>query len=499
MAGKAECLVIGGGIGGLAASIHLAAAGYAVKLLEKNDHLGGKCDRLEKDGFHFDLGPSVLTLPFVLDELFQSVGKDRRDYLEIEPVEPGCSYFFSDGSRFDTPGTMEAFEQAIAEHFPGEINGFRRFRRYITRLWEVSGPAFLFHPPGWQAIKSIPWTKAFRALPDFLPGRMEPRLRRYFRDPRLIQLFSRFATYNGSSPFQTPAIFNVIAYAELAFGSWRCRGGMYALIRALAALAEDLGVQIQTSTEVAQIQFDPKGRATGISLPDGSHMKSHAVVCNQDAAQGLAGTLMAEHSLHQKWSKRIESMQASSSGFVLLAALKNRHPDLSCHNVFFPADYRTEFQSLFKKPEPLDDPTLYISRPSAKEPKLAPPGKEGWFILVNAPSLQKFANWTESDYANKIMDRLSQHYPIAANEIEWTHHHGPQFFAQSYRAWHGSLYGPSSNHLRQAFFRFQNRNQNSPGVFFAGGSAHPGGGIPLALLSGNFAARACISFLPPPK
>jgi len=184
---RTDSLVIGGGIGGLSAAIRLASRGHRVLLCEKNSHTGGKCDFCEKDGFHFDLGPSVLTLPFVLDEVFRLVGKDRRDYLEIEAVEPGCSYFFGDGSRFDAPGMFDDFEQAIADNFPSEIDGFRRFRAHVSRLWEVSGPAFLFHPPGWATLRSIPWQRALRGMLDFMPGRMEPRLRRYFRDPRLIQ------------------------------------------------------------------------------------------------------------------------------------------------------------------------------------------------------------------------------------------------------------------------------------------------------------------------
>lgn len=492
---SADCLVIGGGIGGLAAAIRTAARGRKVIICEKNDHLGGKCDFRSRDGFHFDIGPSVLTLPFVLDDLFQSVGADRRDFLEIEPVEPGCSYFFGDGSRFDAPGTMDDFEQAVAEIFPSEIDGFIRFRAYVRRLWEVSGPAFLFHPPGMAAARSIPWLRALRALPDFLPGRMEPRLRRYFRDPRLLQLFSRFATYNGSDPFQTPAIFNVVAYAELAFGSWRCRGGMTALIRALEQLASRVGVQVRTNAEVSRVLFNPEKRVTGALLSDGSSIAAKSIVCNQDAAQARAGPLLAEHPRHLSWKRKLANQEASSSGFVVLAALRNSHPDLSCHNVFFPKEYRAEFDSLFDRPRPLEDPTLYISRPSSLDSELAPAGKEGWFVLVNAPSLQKFQDWSEEKYAQHVLARIEERYPPCKGNVEWTLFHGPAFYRDSYHAWHGSLYGPSSNPLRQAFLRFPNRDRHCRGLFFAGGSAHPGGGIPLTLLSGGFAAEYCDNFL----
>ncbi len=488
-------LVIGAGIGGLAAAIRLSAAGRSVRLLEKNAHPGGKCDRLVRDGFHFDLGPSVLTLPFLLDELFEAAGRRREDYLEIEPVEPGCSYFFPDGFRFDAPGTMDAFEAAVAEAFPAEIDGFRRFRAHIARIWEVGGPAFLFHPPGPAALRSIPLGKAVRALPDLLPGRMHARLRRFFRDPRLIQLFARFATYNGSDPYRTPATFNVVAHAELAFGSWRCRGGMFALPRALDRLAGETGVERLYDTEVARVRFDRAGRPAGAETTDGGFHAARAVVCNRDAVAARAGRLLAGHPASARWRRRAEKGEASGSGFVLLAALGERCPDLSCHNVFFSDDYPAEFDGLFGRPRPLENPTIYVSRPAGAEPGLAPPGKEGWFVLVNAPSLQGCGEWDVDGYAARLLGRLRSAGGLRPERIEWTYAHGPAYYEERYGSWFGSLYGMSSNPIRQAFLRVPNRPRSTPGLFFAGGSAHPGGGIPLVLLSGRFAAEACGSFL----
>lgn len=491
---QADAIVVGAGIGGLSAAIRLALQGRSVRLFEKNNHPGGKCDHLQRDGFHFDLGPSVLTLPFLIDELFSEAGKDRRDYLEIEPVEPGCSYFFPDGSRFDAPGTMDDFEAAVADSFPGEIEGFRRFRAYVQRLWEVSGPAYLFHSPGLKALGAIPWLKALRALPDLIPGRMHNRLRRYFKDPRLIQLFARFATYNGSDPYRTPATFNVVAHAELAFGSWRCRGGMFALPRALDQLAKECGVDCRYGTAVKQVAF--KGnQITGVETEDGTFHPSKSVICNQDAITARTGELLAAHPRAGRWEKRARSMEASSSGFVLLAALSRRHPELACHNVFFSADYPSEFDGLFRKARPLEDPTIYISRPAGAEPTLAPEGKEGWFVLVNAPSLQEFSSWDQSAYSEKLLSLLQQRCGLTSDEVEWTHSHGPEFYRDSYGAWHGSLYGTSSNPMRQAFLRMANGPKDSNGLFFSGGSAHPGGGIPLVLLSGKLSAESCLSFL----
>lgn len=490
-----DAIVVGAGIGGLAAAIRLAAAGRSVRLLEKNPGPGGKCDVLERDGYRFDLGPSVLTLPFLLDDLFAAAGKDRRDFLGIEPVEPGCSYFFADGSRFDAPGTIDDFEAAVAETFPGEIDGFRRFRAHIARLWEVSGPAFLYHRPGPSALRAIPWTRALRALPDLLPGRMHDRLRRFFRDPRLIQLFARFATYNGSDPYRAPATFNVVAHAELAFGSWRCAGGMGALPRALDRLAGECGVERRYQTEAARVRFDGRARPIGVETADGEFLPSRSVVCNQDAVAARTGALLADHPRAPRWRKAAERAEASSSGFVLLAALRRRHPELSSHNVFFSGDYPAEFDGLFGRARPLEDPTLYVSRPAGSEPSLAPAGTEGWFVLVNTPSLQGFADWDESAYAERLLGRLRERCGLEPDEVAWTHAHGPAFYRDRYHAWHGALYGKSSNRYGQAFLRVPNRPPRAKGLFFAGGSAHPGGGIPLVLLGGTFAAESCAAFL----
>ncbi|MEM0966675.1 MAG: phytoene desaturase family protein [Verrucomicrobiota bacterium] len=490
-----DCIVIGGGIGGLAAAIRLASEGKKVTIIEKNAHLGGKCDYLVRDGFHFDLGPSVLTLPFLLDELFAAAGRLREDYLAIEPVEPGCSYFFADGTRFDAPGTMDDFQKAIAEAFPSEIDGFRKFREHLQRLWEVSGPAYLFNPLGIKTLQSIPLRKAIRALPDLIPAKMENRLQKFFKDPRLIQLFSRFATYNGSDPKRTPATFNVVAHAELAFGSWRCAGGMYALIRALTKLAKELGVEVMTNTEVDRIDFRPDGSLDGVLTREGSKIKSPFVVCNQDAATAWSGSLLSQSRFSPRKSHRAAKIESSSSGFVFLAALNRKHEELACHNVFFSSDYDREFRDLFGPGQPLQNPTIYVSRPSCKDPSLAPEGKEGWFVLINAPSLQAFEHWDEREYAKAVTSQLVERCGLAEEEIEWIHFHGPRFYHEQYSAWNGSLYGPSSNTMRQGFLRFPNSSRRIDGLAFCGGSAHPGGGIPLVLLSGKFAATACSSYL----
>lgn len=492
-----DIVIIGAGLGGLSAAIHAAATGKSVAVLEKKPHPGGKCDFYRRDGFQLDTGPSVLTLPHVLDDLFTAAGRDRRDYLEIKEVHPGCRYYFADGTVFDAPGRMEDFAEALSNQFPGEIDGFRRFQREIGALWVVSGPAFLNHPFDLGLLKRIPWATALRHAWSFRPGSMQKRLQSFFRDPRLITLFSRFATYNGSDPRLTPATFNVIAHAELAFGSWHCRGGMYALVQAISKLAQEIGVELFADWPVESVTREAAGSGFRLESRGGNPpVFAEKVICNADALTALEGPLLAAIAGRESECRRRIHKPASSSGFVLLMGIARKFPSLACHNVFFPKEYDQEFEQLFTRPQPLSDPTIYISVPARAEPALAPPGQEGWFVLANAPSLEKFRDWNEAAYAESLIGLLKQRVSgLGDDDILWTHHHGPQFFSDSYGAWHGSLYGSASNNTLAAFRRVPNRSRLKD-IYFCGGSAHPGGGIPLVLLSGRHAARAACGISP---
>lgn len=488
-------IIVGGGIGGLAAATILASKGQSVCLLEKNRTLGGKCDAINQEGYHFDLGPSVLTLPHYLEELFTLAGKNLSDYMTIEPVEPGCRYFFNDGSSFDAPGTLDSFEKAVASSFPSEIKGFRSFRKYIEALWKISGPAFLENPPLWPALRAIPWGKALHHALDLRPRSMMSKLDQYFSDDRLKQLFGRFATYNGSSPYQAHANFNVIAYAELAFGSWRCRGGMSNIIVALERLARDSGVELKTACPVSLVNFDQSGRATGVQIEDGTKIAAKAVVINQDALTSLTSSMLSGHPMHHKWKQTWARREPSSSAFVLLLALNGKHPDLACHNVFFSGNYQREFEDLFTKPTELKEPTVYVSVPAHAEDHLAPPGCEGWFVLVNAPSLQSYRYENPEKYADLLIEILLERTSLRKEEILWSKTMAPDFYQERYQAHHGSLYGMSSNRILDAFLRAPINPRAAPGIFFCGGSAHPGGGIPLVVKSGYFAANACLKYM----
>ncbi len=489
-----QTVVIGAGLGGLAAALRLRAKGHFVTVLEQSEFAGGKCGIYERDGFRFDTGPSVLTLPAVLADLFHACGKRLEDYCQLEAVEPGCRYFFSDGMCFDAPGTLEGFRAAIAEHFPAERHNFDRYARYTRQLWDISGPVFLNNPLALRTLLRVPWGRLLRGALALAPVTMHRANRYFFKDPRLIQLFDRYATYNGSDPYRTPATFNVISHVELAFGSWRCVGGMYALVESLVQLCQERGVDVRLRTAVERIAFGRGNRLQGVHLRNSGFIPADSVVVNADAVSALTGPLFSEHSQQKRWHKRFARTEVSGSGFVVLAAIKHNQAKIAAHNVFFSDDYPREFREQFAKPgQALSKPTVYLHRMhGTPERPAAPAGMDGWFLLLNAPSLDRFSDWEEqkNTITDAALNTLQSHrIDFSATDVLWRQIRTPEFFESRLSAWHGSLYGPASNHPLAAFFRVKNSLQKGS-IAFAGGSAHPGGGIPLVLLSGQQAANS---------
>lgn len=486
---RRHTVIIGAGLGGLAAACRLGAAGRRVTVVEREPGPGGKCNAVDWQGYRFDTGPSVLTLPFLLDELFAACGRRREEHLRLEPVEPGCRYFFPDGSRFDAPGTLPALREAVAAAFPEELRGFDRFAAYIRRLWDISERHFLRARPGLGTLRRLTRADVRNAPALLRPGSLDAAVRAHFRDPRLIQLFDRFATYNGSDPHRTPSAFNVIAYAEFGYGSWRCAGGMRALPAALHALAASLGVEFRFGEAAETVIVDASGRTRGVATTRGE-VECSSVIVNQDAVAAMTGALLERHPRAAGWRRRFASAEPSSGGYVVLLALQGGYPHLATHNVIFTPDYAREFRELFQERRPLGDPTLYISIPCRAEPGLAPAGGEGWFVLVNAPVLDDASVWNER-YADFLEERLRRGpAQLGAKAVLRRWVLAPPDFERRFGAWRGSLYGPSSNNLFAAFRRVPNRAGG--GLYFAGGSAHPGGGIPLVLLSGQQAAEAVL-------
>jgi phytoene desaturase len=480
-------LVVGAGLGALSGAIRLAKMGFEVELFEKNAEPGGKMNEARLGNYRFDTGPSLLTMPFVIDELFTFAGFSRSAMLDIQPVEPICRYFFPDGARLDTSSDVELMQRAIAAMSRKDAAAYTRFLNYAAKIYKLTTDIFLFssiHEPG-----NLLRPKNLRTLLQI--HRLDPfrtvheAVSRYFTDARLVQLFDRYATYNGSNPYQAPATLNVIPYVEHGLGSYYIRGGMYRLVEAMVEIARRLGITIHLSRAVEKILHDGK-RVTGLQA-GGEKIFGDYVLCGQDV-------VVAHNQLIEGFpikTEKLNRLEPSCSGLVFLWAVNKKHPAVLEHNIFFSADYRREFTQIFDERRPPHDPTIYLAITSKTDPSHAPAGGENWFVLLNMPYLTERVDWAvETSRAREIVFRKLRHFGFdVENHIQDERSITPEDFYKRYLSNRGSIYGISSNSRSTAFKRPANRSRELEGLYFAGGSAHPGGGIPLVLLSGKIAAE----------
>lgn len=477
-----NAIIIGAGLGGLAAAIRLAKTGFSVTVLEKNESVGGKVNLVAAGGYKFDTGASLLTMRRVLAELFEFAGKRVEDYLEIVPLDPICRYFWSDGSRFDASSNLPETENEIGKFAPSDVENFRNFLADAKRKYEVAEKTFLAH-----SLNDLPRLLRPKYFADLLAissmQTLDTHVKKYFQSPKLRQLFNRFATYNGSSPFQTPATFALIPYVEFGLGAWYVRGGMYEIPQALAKLASELNVEIKTNVEVEKILVENK-TAVGVRLKNGAELKSDYVIANSDAVETYRNLIDAKN-------PRIENLEPSSSGFVLLLGARKQFPALAHHNIFFADDYEAEFDAIFKDLRPARNPTIYVSATTRTDPTQAPAGHENLFVLVNAPYTAAQTDWEKEkrNYRDLIIRKLEAFgLDDLENSIDFEQVITPADFESKYRANRGSIYGVSSNGIFSAFLRPPNKARKIENLYFAGGATHPGGGIPLVLISGKLAA-----------
>ncbi len=474
--------VIGGGLGGLSGAIYLARLGYQVDLYEQNQELGGKMDEWKSNGFRFDTGPSLLTMPFVIEDLLA----DLRDAVPFVPIEPVCRYFFPDSSILDTFVDREKMRNAVNAFSPQSAEQLDPFLKYSKRIYDITHDLFVTHPVHELSTlyKIKTWTSLLRFWQIDPFRTVHQSTKRFFDDDRLVQLFDRYATYNGSNPFQAPATLNIIPYVEFGLGSYYIKGGMIQLVHALEKLAKQLGVSIHLNSRVDRIEHN-KESVQGISL-DSTFIPYSNILCNADVVDTF------KHLLKDlKKKNSYENLEPSLSGMVFLWGIDRSFPQLAHHNIFFSDDYEQEFRQLFDhKTAPLD-PTVYISVTCKSDPQHAPEGNENWFVLVNMPYLTKDQDWSQLTVQTKktILCKLEKFGLDIKNHIVTEKQISPPDYQTRYGSNKGSIYGISSNSPSMAFRRPANRYKGLKGLYFAGGSAHPGGGIPLTLLSGRMAAE----------
>lgn len=474
--------IIGAGLGGLAASCLLAKKGHQVTILEKNGKAGGKINEINADGYRFDTGPSLLTMPFILEELFNTCGADIHQYLEIHALSPICRYFYPNGSQFDCFKDKGVNIAQIQEFAPEDVRAYEQFQEYSEQLYERTKEAFLFNPLyGISDVSSLNIMDFFR-IDAFKT--VSERIDQMFSSPELRKFFKRFTTYNGSSPFQAPATLNVIPHVELAMGGYYIEGGMYSLVQALTKLGEKLGVTLKYNTPVTRIVTEGE-EITGLRDSSGNRYPADLVVSNADAAETYLNFLEDDELSHFK-KQKISRLEPSCSGFVLLLGIDKVYNALLHHNIFFSKDYQHEFDQIFNAKVMPEDPTIYIANTSYTNPNHAPENGSNLFVLVNAPYLSKNYNWDEKKetYKQHIIRKLQMHgLTDLEDHIVFSKAITPRDFYQQYRSNKGSIYGTSSNSKFSAFMRPRNKCRSVKGLYLVGGSTHPGGGIPLVTLS----------------
>lgn len=486
VAAAKHVIVIGAGIGGLSAAIRLAAAGWRVTILEQNAQVGGKMSEWARDGFRWDTGPSVITMRHVFEELFASAGRKLEDYLTLQPVEPLTRYFYPDSTQFDVTNNLAEMTQRIAALDERDVEGYLAYLAYAARLHRITGSVFIYdQPPTLQSFARVPVTDWLKADPF---RTMQQAIQAHVHSPHLRQLLGRFATYVGGSPYEAPATLNVIAHVELNGGVWYPVGGIYAIARAMTTLATELGVEICTGQGVKAIEVK-NDKATGVLLSDGTSLTADAVLANVDVTTVYEKLLPTTPQTHARLQK-LKAYEPSCSGFILLLGVDKTHKQLAHHNIFFSRDYQREFQAIFKTRIPADDPTIYVAITSKSDPDHAPAGGENWFVLVNAPALTEDYDWSQQAqaYRNLILDRLADFGFDIRNHIRSETIFTPVDLQRMSGAYRGALYGPSANSKWTAFRRPHNRCPDIGGLYFAGGTTHPGGGVPMVTLSGKVAA-----------
>jgi 1-hydroxycarotenoid 3,4-desaturase len=484
--------VIGAGAGGLAAAVDLARSGVAVTLLEGASAVGGKIRQVQVAGAGIDAGPTVLTMRWVFDALFDDAGASLADHLTLHPTDLLARHAWNDAATLDLFADIDRSADAIAA-FAGsaEAAGYRSFCQRARRVYDMLEGPFIRSPR--PTVFSLAAATGLPSIRDISPFKsLWKALGEHFRDPRLQQLFGRYATYSGSSPFQAPATLMLIAHVEQR-GVWLVEGGMARLAQALSGLAAQLGATVRTGAPVAEITID-NGRANGVFLADGEYLQSDAVICNADCA-ALATGALGLGVTDAVPRPKLDGRSLSAVTWALSAATEGFC--LARHNVFFSGDYRAEFDDLFERGRLPREPTVYVCAQDRGEPNQQPGAEERLLVLVNAPpsgDVRGFNTMEIEQCATQTFGLLQRCGLTVHRRPQTTVVTTPMDFEGLFPATGGALYGQAV-HGSMAAFRRPGARSTVARLYLAGGSVHPGPGVPMAVLSGRLAAASVLQDL----
>jgi phytoene desaturase len=481
--------ILGAGIAGLAAAVRLRKAGFEVDVFEQADGPGGKLREKWMGDYRFDLGPSLFTLPQNVEELFELSGLNPSEYFSYKKLDHVCNYFFEDGTRFQVPSNTEDYIHQLCETFGEDKTTVEKFLKSSEEVYNITTPVFLKSELSLSSL--LRKKETFQAIMQLhklpISGTLFQKLQKTFKNPKTVQLFSRYATYNGSNPYSTPAMMMLIPHLENGIGAFIPEKGMFDISRSIHQLGERLGVSYHFNQKVESILIEDDA-VKGVVLREKT-IATQIVVSNIDI------TPTYRKLLGDKFSpEKILNQEKSSSALIFYWGIKGVFPELDVHNIFFAEDYKSEFDSIFNKKSLFHDPTVYINITSKVCKNDAPENCENWFVMINVPHLNG-QDWVELKHAAKqfILVKLQR---ILGRDIssliEQEEILDPQLIQDRTGSHLGSLYGNASNSTFSAFMRHQNHSKKLKGLYFCGGSVHPGGGVPLCLFSARLAAERII-------
>lgn len=480
-----RAIIIGAGIAGIATSLRLRKKGYQVDVFEANEYPGGKLTSFQKDGFRFDAGPSLFTLPHLVEELFELFGEDTTKYFQYKKKKVVCNYFWEDGERFSVDSDIKKFTNQASQQFGVDEEKIANYLNNSRKKYELTAPIFLeksLHKSSTYLSKTTLNSLLKMGVMDIFQNLNQTNNKK-LKEPHLVQMFDRYATYNGSSPYKTPGIMSMIPHLELAIGTFFPKGGMENISKSLFEFAEEQGVIFHFSKKVTRILVENK-KAVGIKVGNQRYY-SDLVISNMDIYSSYK-KLMPE----QKHPERILGQERSSSALIFYWGINRIFPELDLHNILFSKDYHKEFREIFENQNIDHDPTIYINITSKEEENDAPKGCENWFVMINTPgdfgqSWDQLISHAKKQIIKKInrILKIDLESLIISEEILT-----PQLIEKRTGSFRGSLYGAASNSKFAAFLRHPNFSSKIKDLYFCGGSVHPGGGIPLCLFSAKIVA-----------
>jgi len=485
---KQSVIIIGSGFGGLSAAIRLAAKGHRVTLFEKRDQLGGRAYQYEINGFRFDGGPTVITAPYMFDELFAIAGRRRTDYLDFTPLDPFYRIFDHTGRHFDYWRDEAQTVKEIERWNPTDVAGYQALNQQIGAIFDK------FYPYTEKPFQHL--TDLLKLLPDIV------RLRAFMgtysfigsaiRDDFLRRVFSFHPLLIGGNPFDTPSIFTLIMQFEKNWGVHYARGGTGAIVRALGRLLEELGVDLRLQAEVSEILVQGR-RVAGVRLADGTKQYADAVVCNSEVVHTYRHLIAARHRrVYPNW--RLDLMKQSLSLFVIYFGTKRRYLEtpLQHHNIIINRNYKALLGDVFGARRLPDELALYLHMPSRTDPTIAPAGCESFYVLSLVPNLAAHIDWkaTAKSYRDRVMQFLEANYlPDLQANIIAEHSIDPLHFRDTLNSYRGAAFSLEPLLLQSAWFRPHNRSEEFSNLYFVGAGTHPGAGVPAVLASGKIAAE----------